>query len=246
MRLLDEQLAIIRTEMSRDSETYDYTGDWKRTNAKLLPGTRGLAEVAQRSKSLSCLSFNWQSVDPREVYAQKVRGLRPPDLRNSQTSEVSHRQTSATPKHQRSHAARPLQLSTSEVSRRQTSATPKHQKSHAARPPQLPDIRGLTPPDLCNSQTSEVSRRQTSATLKHQRSHAARPLQTPKHQQSHAARPLRLPGIGGLTLARPQNLTFALQGDRSRTSSPSAGVVMTNYHVIHPMDSGNCDGSTSS
>ena len=34
--LVDEQLAIIRTEMS-NSETYDYTGDWKRTNAKLLP-----------------------------------------------------------------------------------------------------------------------------------------------------------------------------------------------------------------
>jgi len=34
--LLDEDLAIIRTEMSKD-DSYDYIAEWKRTNAQLLP-----------------------------------------------------------------------------------------------------------------------------------------------------------------------------------------------------------------
>jgi hypothetical protein len=34
--LLDEQFAIIRTEMSTN-DSYDYIGDWKRANAQLLP-----------------------------------------------------------------------------------------------------------------------------------------------------------------------------------------------------------------
>jgi hypothetical protein len=34
--LLDEQLAIIRTEMS-NNDSYDYIGEWKRANAQLLP-----------------------------------------------------------------------------------------------------------------------------------------------------------------------------------------------------------------
>jgi hypothetical protein len=34
--LLDEQLAIIRTEMSTN-DSYDYVGEWKRANAQLLP-----------------------------------------------------------------------------------------------------------------------------------------------------------------------------------------------------------------
>jgi hypothetical protein len=34
--LLDEQLAIIRTEMSTN-DSYDYIGEWKRANAQLLP-----------------------------------------------------------------------------------------------------------------------------------------------------------------------------------------------------------------
>src|SRR5262249_43761467 len=34
--LVDEQLAIIRTEMST-SDSYDYIGEWKRANAQLLP-----------------------------------------------------------------------------------------------------------------------------------------------------------------------------------------------------------------
>jgi hypothetical protein len=34
--LVDEELAIIRTEMSNE-ETYDYIGEWNRTNAELLP-----------------------------------------------------------------------------------------------------------------------------------------------------------------------------------------------------------------
>jgi hypothetical protein len=34
--LVDEQLAIIRTEMS-NNDSYDYIGEWKRANAQLLP-----------------------------------------------------------------------------------------------------------------------------------------------------------------------------------------------------------------
>jgi hypothetical protein len=34
--LLDEDLAIIRTEMSKD-DSYDYIAEWKRTNAQLQP-----------------------------------------------------------------------------------------------------------------------------------------------------------------------------------------------------------------
>ena len=35
--LVDEELAIIRTEMSNKEETYDYIGEWKQANAGLLP-----------------------------------------------------------------------------------------------------------------------------------------------------------------------------------------------------------------
>jgi len=34
--LVDEELAIIRTEMS-NKDTYDYIGEWKRSNSRLLP-----------------------------------------------------------------------------------------------------------------------------------------------------------------------------------------------------------------
>ena len=34
--LVDEELAIIRTEMS-NSESYDYIAEWKRSNSQLLP-----------------------------------------------------------------------------------------------------------------------------------------------------------------------------------------------------------------
>jgi hypothetical protein len=34
--LVDEELAIIRTEMS-NKDSYDYIGEWKRSNAQLLP-----------------------------------------------------------------------------------------------------------------------------------------------------------------------------------------------------------------
>jgi len=34
--LVDEELAIIRTEMS-NNDSYDYMGEWKRANAQLLP-----------------------------------------------------------------------------------------------------------------------------------------------------------------------------------------------------------------
>jgi hypothetical protein len=34
--LVDEELAIIRTEMS-NNDTYDYISEWKRANAGLLP-----------------------------------------------------------------------------------------------------------------------------------------------------------------------------------------------------------------
>src|SRR5260370_653050 len=91
------------------------------------------------------------------------------DFRKSQTSEVSGRETSANPKHQKSQAARPPQIpnirslrprdlrksQTSEVSGRETSANPKHPKSQATRPPQIPNIRGLRPRDLRKFQTSE-------------------------------------------------------------------------------------------
>ncbi len=35
--LVDEELAIIRTEMSNRDDSYDYIGEWKRTNTQLLP-----------------------------------------------------------------------------------------------------------------------------------------------------------------------------------------------------------------